>query len=196
MPREPVVVGSRADARPAFRRYQDAVPASTDDLSDHLLGAAAQDREILGAVLERERAGAASAPERESARQVRVPQRRAPAVLRREPRGGANLEGDLLSREQIDRQVDGAFRPRAAGREDPVPSAHELRHHCTERTLVRNFSFDAFRNELRDVGIFLEVAVLRSLLHRPDRSHSAIGLERAALIQNRLAGRFVSSREE
>ena len=46
------------------------------------------------------------------------------------------------------------------------------------------------------VGVFLEVAVLRAGLHRADRAHAAVRLERAALVEDRLARRLVGAGEE
>src|SRR4051812_22243733 len=75
--------------------------------------------------------------------------------------------------------------------------ADQLVQRLAQRALVRHATLDAFGNQLRrrlDVG--LEVAVLRPFLHRADRSHAAIRLIRAALIQDDLARRLVGTGEQ
>ena len=47
----------------------------------------------------------------------------------------------------------------------------------------------------RGLGL-LEVAVARAVLHRADRAHAAVALERAALVQDQLARALVGAREE
>jgi hypothetical protein len=77
-------------------------------------------------------------------------------------------------------------------------AAHELLNERDEAAFVRHASFDAFGNELFGVELvgFLEIAVGRALLHRPERAHAAIRLVRASLVKLGLAGRFFRAREE
>src|ERR1022692_3495810 len=85
-------------------------------------------------------------------------------------------------------------------------------HDHADSATIGNASFDAFWNELgetvavgavlqqdRNRGIrigILEVAFAGALGHRGQRSHSAIGLERAALVENGLARTLFGAGEQ
>ncbi len=78
-------------------------------------------------------------------------------------------------------------------------AAHQLVDDRRQRALVRNAAFDALRHEpLRRALAFgiLEIAVGASLLHRAERTHAAIALVRAALVELRFAGRLLGAGEE
>src|SRR5207249_862064 len=76
-------------------------------------------------------------------------------------------------------------------------AAYELLHHGRERPFVRNHALDALGDELARLPFeLLEVPVARAFLHRADRAHAAVALERAALAQDQLTGALVGAREE
>src|SRR5690606_23987886 len=69
--------------------------------------------------------------------------------------------------------------------------------YMTRRTLVRHLTLDAFGHEFQLVLYFLlEVAVSAAARPGADRAHAAISLVRAALIQERVAGRLVRAGEQ
>src|SRR5690349_17111858 len=70
----------------------------------------------------------------------------------------------------------------------------ELIHQLGQQAFVRYAALDAFGHQLP--AAFLRVAVGRALAHRAHRPHAAIALERAALIENRLAGTFFGARQQ
>src|SRR6267378_8627020 len=75
-------------------------------------------------------------------------------------------------------------------------AAGQLIHDGQHAALVRNHPLDSLGHQLVGVGlVILEIAVGRSLLHRPQTAHAAVGLVRAAFIQDRLAGRLFGARE-
>src|SRR5262245_43526598 len=77
--------------------------------------------------------------------------------------------------------------------------ACELVDDGTDRALVGHASLDALRDELLDlVGGVLEIAVARTVArgHRAERSHAAIALVRAALVQLDLSRRLLGAGEE
>src|SRR5690242_11846339 len=63
-----------------------------------------------------------------------------------------------------------------------------------ERAAMRHPSLDSFRNMFA-VGINLPVAIAGALVHRAYRTHPAIKLVGASLVENRLAGTFLGARE-
>ena len=83
--------------------------------------------------------------------------------------------------------------------------AHHLVHDHRHRSAIRHAAFDAFRHQACPAGSsrrqrrhlgrgisvgVLEIALARALRHRAQRSHAAIRLEGAALIQDQLARDF------
>src|SRR5271165_6978744 len=89
-----------------------------------------------------------------------------------------------------------ADRSRAAISHAGAQAADKLINHLGQRTFIRDAAFDAFGNEF--AAGFLGVAIGSALSygHRTHRSHSAIALECAALIQNGLAGAFFGAGQE
>ena len=72
--------------------------------------------------------------------------------------------------------------------------AHELEYHLGKRTFVGNAALDTLGYEFAPG--FLRVAVGTALRHGAQGAHSAIALKRAALVENRLAGAFLGTREQ
>ena len=64
-------------------------------------------------------------------------------------------------------------------------------------TLKGHHAFNAFRDELIDIAlvVVLEVAVGRTLAHRAERTHAAVGLIVAALIKDHFARSFFRAGE-
>src|SRR3546814_6253802 len=62
-------------------------------------------------------------------------------------------------------------------------AAGELVDHAAERAAVRHAAFDAFGHELVGVAAVLEVAILGPLFHRRQRTHAAVALVAAALVE-------------
>src|SRR5262249_20717049 len=86
---------------------------------------------------------------------------------------------------------------RAAVAHAALQAPDELVDRLRKRAAVRDAAFDAFGNELvfaLDVG--LEVAVLRALPHRAERSHAAVDLVAPPLVEDDLARRLVGSGKE
>src|SRR5437868_5557536 len=91
-------------------------------------------------------------------------------------------------------------------------SANHLVDNHGYRTAVGNAAFNSFWNQFGDTvrvaivehgscgrgiaGSALEITLAGTCSHRTQRAHSTIGLERASLIQDRLARAFVSAREK
>src|SRR5262249_24158153 len=73
-------------------------------------------------------------------------------------------------------------------------STEQLMNRILKRPFVSNAAFDAFRNEL--ALVFLEVTVCAAFLHRADRTHAAIGLVTAALVNFRFARAFFRTSKE
>src|SRR3954464_1298151 len=79
-------------------------------------------------------------------------------------------------------------------------AADELMDHCGHAALVGNPPFDALRNQLVggaarvQVEVVLEIPVAAAPPHGADRSHPAIVLEAAPLIENQLARTLVGAR--
>ena len=88
-------------------------------------------------------------------------------------------------------QIGGAAIAHAAAQ-----AADKLIDQPAERTFVGDLAFDSFGHGLAALGGFLRVAIGRAGLHRAERAHAAIGLERAALVENRFAGGFLGAGEE
>src|SRR5262249_46237793 len=76
-------------------------------------------------------------------------------------------------------------------------TADELGYHFSERAAIRHATLDSFGYQLRfGLGLFLRVAIARSFAHGANRSHAAIHLEAAALIENDFTGRFFGAGEK
>ena len=76
-------------------------------------------------------------------------------------------------------------------------AADELVDHLTRRPLERHLPFDALRHQLELIlDVALEITIRRSAPHRADRAHAAIRFVGAALIQERLARRFLGAGEQ
>src|SRR6266403_4412840 len=77
-------------------------------------------------------------------------------------------------------------------------AADELIRQRGERTLVWDAAFDSlgYRLAALDVFFFLRIAVGGAFLHGGGRTHSAVGLEGAALIENGFARRFFGAGEK
>src|SRR5262245_26427722 len=82
-------------------------------------------------------------------------------------------------------------------------AAHELVARGRDAALVRDAPLDAFRYQLlRGVGVrveielVLEVAIAAAAAHRAERTHPAVLLEAAALVENHLARALVGAREQ
>src|SRR6266478_5736544 len=76
-------------------------------------------------------------------------------------------------------------------------AADELIGEGSQGAFVRDAAFDAFRDRLAALDfIFLGVAVGGAFFHGGGRAHAAVGLERAALVENRFAGSFFGAGEE
>src|SRR5208283_4815376 len=66
-----------------------------------------------------------------------------------------------------------------------------------DRTAIGNLPLDAFRHQFQGVlDVLLEIAIRRAARHRADRTHAAISLERAALVQKYFAGRLFRAGEQ
>src|SRR5947208_12257254 len=65
-----------------------------------------------------------------------------------------------------------------------------------ERPFMRHAAFNAFRHELALRFARLAVTIFAAFLHRAERPHAAIGFERAALIENDLAGTLIRAGEQ
>src|SRR5512141_3513143 len=75
-------------------------------------------------------------------------------------------------------------------------AADELQDRHLDGALVRHAPLDPLRHELVRVGdVRLEVAVLRPLLHGPERAHAAVLLVAAPLVEDDLAGRLLRAGE-
>src|SRR5262245_52654467 len=85
---------------------------------------------------------------------------------------------------------------RAAVPHSGPKTADQLLHDAREASLVRDPPLDPFRDKLRGVHLLLEVPILGRVAHRAERAHAPVGLERAALVENRFARAFRGSREE
>ena len=82
-------------------------------------------------------------------------------------------------------------------------AADELVDHRGDAALVRDAALDAFGHELLgavavgvEVELVLEVAVAAAAAHRAERSHAAVLLEAAALVQDDLARALVGAGEQ
>ena len=76
-------------------------------------------------------------------------------------------------------------------------SADELIDVSGERTFVRNLAFDAFGNEFGGLHlVFLEIAIPAAALHGAERSHPAIDLEGAAMVDDGFAGSLFRARKQ
>src|SRR5690606_17014429 len=82
-------------------------------------------------------------------------------------------------------------------------AAHQLVDHRRDAALVGHASLDAFRHELVaavaaafQIELVLEVAVAAAAAHRAERSHAAVFLEAAPLIQDDFARALVGPGEE
>jgi hypothetical protein len=86
---------------------------------------------------------------------------------------------------------------RADGAHARADAADHLIDEVGELALVRDHAFDALGHELLHVlDVALAIALLAALYHRAERAHAAHRLERAALVQDRLAGALLEAREE
>src|SRR5260370_9062331 len=72
----------------------------------------------------------------------------------------------------------------------------ELLHQTAERTLMGYAAFHPFRHGLAALGRVLEIAVAGARFHGAERTHAAIGLERAALVENGFSRRLFRARKE
>src|SRR5690606_7249399 len=78
-----------------------------------------------------------------------------------------------------------------------LEAAGELVQYACNRALVGNLALDTFRHQLQRVAnLRLEVAVRRAARHGADRTHAAIRLEGAPLVQIDLARRLVGARKQ
>ena len=85
-------------------------------------------------------------------------------------------------------------------------AAGHLRDERLDAALVGDHALDALGHELGErasvarpglaVHRLLEVAVRGAFLHRAERAHAAVGLEGAALVEDRLAGRLLGPGEQ
>src|SRR5204863_10181944 len=96
----------------------------------------------------------------------------------------------------LQRRDGGAAAIAHAGAQPP----YELMNHRGDAAFVGNAPFDAFRHQLLatagaarrvELEIVLKIAVAAAAPHRADRSHAAILLEAAALVENQLPGTLV-----
>src|SRR5690349_2374061 len=82
---------------------------------------------------------------------------------------------------------------RAAVTHAGAQAADQLMDHRRDAALVRDASFDPLRHQLvaaagrLEIELVLEVAVAAAAAHRADRSHAAVLLEAASLVENHLA---------
>ena len=73
-------------------------------------------------------------------------------------------------------------------------TADQLIDHLVQGTFIGNTGSNAFGNQLLHVGgAALEIAVLRTVFHGFQRTHTTIGLELTAIENNRVAGRLFRS---
>src|SRR5262245_8699205 len=83
---------------------------------------------------------------------------------------------------------------RAAISHARTQAAHELIDEITQRPTIRHASFDAFGHHFaRRRHIGLAVAVFRALDHRPHATHAAVGFVAPALMDDKLARRFIQA---
>ena len=82
-------------------------------------------------------------------------------------------------------------------------TADKLVNHRRDAALVGDASLDSFGDELLagfgigiEIEFVLEVSVAAAAAHRAERTHAAVLLEAAALVQNHFAGTLVGSGEE
>src|SRR4051812_23209109 len=95
--------------------------------------------------------------------------------------GGSDLDKLGLGAQLVDRGAAGVAHAGAH-------AAHQLLDDADRAALVGHAAFHALGNQLVDVHLgVLEIAVRRAFLHGAERSHSAIGLVRAALEELDLA---------
>src|SRR5262249_61663653 len=75
--------------------------------------------------------------------------------------------------------------------------AAQLMHNIGDRPLIWHLPLNAFGNELERIfDLLLEVAIGGTARHRADRTHAAIGLVGAALIEKHLPGCLVGAGEQ
>src|SRR5262249_36536200 len=78
-----------------------------------------------------------------------------------------------------------------------LQAADELIAKRGERAFVGDAALDAFGDGFAAVGLILHDGVpVGTGVHGSDGAHAAIGLESAALVENRFAGRFFRAGEE
>ena len=82
-------------------------------------------------------------------------------------------------------------------------AADELVNHRRDAALVRDAALDPLGHELLgrlrvriEIELVLEVAVAAAAAHRAERSHAAVFLEAAALVENHLARALVGAGEQ
>src|SRR5450631_2286192 len=75
-------------------------------------------------------------------------------------------------------------------------TTYELIDECGKGPFVGNLALDAFGDGFTARYAFLRVAVRRARLHGAERTHAAVGLECAPLVQDGLAGGFLGAGEE
>src|SRR5699024_4791555 len=65
-----------------------------------------------------------------------------------------------------------------------LEATSQLMQNAGDRALIGNLTLDTFRHELERVAYFrLEITIRRAACHRTDRTHAAIGFERAAIME-------------
>ncbi len=85
-------------------------------------------------------------------------------------------------------------RARAAIAHARTQTANVLHHHFRQRAFVWNTPFDTFRHQFFNIVFhILEVAIFGALLHRTQRTHTAIHLEFPTFVDDRLARRFFNT---
>src|SRR5262249_35868396 len=93
-------------------------------------------------------------------------------------------------------------RPAPAIAHAGAQAAHELVDHGGDAAFVRDTPLDAFRHQLvaaarrLEIELVLEIPVAAAAPHGPNRSHAAVFLEAASLVENDFAGALVRAGEE
>jgi len=67
-------------------------------------------------------------------------------------------------------------------------------HDWSNRSLKRNLSFNAFRNQLVAGRILLKIPIRRATRHRAKRAHTTVAFKATTLIKNDFSRTFIRSR--
>src|SRR5216684_497373 len=86
--------------------------------------------------------------------------------------------------------------PRSAITHAGPQTAHQLIDERRQVALVRHPAFNPFGHELAGLVARLAIPFAGAGAHRADRTHAAIGLEAATLVNDELAGAFKQTRQQ